>query len=159
MPWFFFGTLLDPDVLRLVLGRELPPERRRPATLWGFRRVVVRGESYPALRAEPGARVDGMLVEGLSADQRRRVLYFEGEEFTPQPQTVVCAGETLSALVFVATDATPLDRRDWRLANWQRDHKTDFLPMARDWMTSLDTADTAAAERRWQTALSRLQDK
>src|SRR3546814_8969958 len=47
MSYFFYGTLCDPDVLRLVLGYR--PSRRQlaPAVLTGFRRKIARVAAIP----------------------------------------------------------------------------------------------------------------
>src|SRR3546814_10497857 len=53
MSYFFYGTLCDPDVLRLVLGYR--PSRRQlaPAVLTGFRRKIDKGRRYPVLVPAP----------------------------------------------------------------------------------------------------------
>ena len=53
MRFFFYGTLLDPDVTALVLGRRLPPAAFVPASLPGHARRRAKGVSYPILVRDP----------------------------------------------------------------------------------------------------------
>ena len=54
MRYFFFGTLMDQDVLSVVLGRRPAPGMIRSASLAGYRRFRARCESYPVLVAASG---------------------------------------------------------------------------------------------------------
>ena len=47
--YFFYGTLMDRDVLNIVSGLNLAPARLRPARLPGYRRVRVQDVQYPAV--------------------------------------------------------------------------------------------------------------
>ncbi|MEE8559476.1 MAG: gamma-glutamylcyclotransferase family protein, partial [Alphaproteobacteria bacterium] len=78
MRYFFFGTLMDPDVRALVIGGPAPASRIEPATLAGFRRVHVAGRSYPMLISDALGRVEGCLVRGLDGRARARIGQFEG---------------------------------------------------------------------------------
>ncbi|MBL8834369.1 MAG: gamma-glutamylcyclotransferase, partial [Rhodospirillales bacterium] len=49
MRFFFYGTLIDPDVRRAVLGR-LAPASVEPATLKGWRRFSAKGVTFPIAR-------------------------------------------------------------------------------------------------------------
>jgi hypothetical protein len=51
--FFFYGTLLDHDVMALVIGRRLPPSAFVPATLKGHVRRRAKGVSYPILLRHP----------------------------------------------------------------------------------------------------------
>src|SRR5690606_34715685 len=77
MRYFFYGSLADPDVLAAVLGRARV--RAVPATLDGWRRWRVAGETYPLIAPAPGERVDGVAVEVTHAEARR-LAWYEGED-------------------------------------------------------------------------------
>jgi Gamma-glutamyl cyclotransferase, AIG2-like len=53
MRFFFYGTLLDRDVMALVLGRRLPPAAYAAAVLRGHARRRAKGASYPTLMRDP----------------------------------------------------------------------------------------------------------
>ena len=73
-PLFFFGTLMDLDVLTYLLERPVDVADLRPATIQGFRRARAAGASYPVLVPEPGSQVDGRLLRRATADTAQRLL-------------------------------------------------------------------------------------
>jgi|HubBroStandDraft_6_1064221.scaffolds.fasta_scaffold4209316_1 hypothetical protein len=70
---FFYGTLMDRELLSRVFGRRVPARALRPARLDGWRRVAVRGCGYLVLVCCPRARVAGVVVDRLSAAERDRL--------------------------------------------------------------------------------------
>lgn len=154
MRWFFFGSLIDPDVLAVVLDRPASAYTRRPGTLHGYRRVCVIEESYPALIRDPHGRVDGLLVEPLSAEDEQRVRFFEGEEFQPRTCRIeLHDGERLDARVFLtASLSDALHDQPWDFDTWRARHKARFLAMARDFMAGYHTGDWYRRDERWKAA-------
>lgn len=128
-PLFVFGTLLDIEVLGLVLGRPVGPDALEPARLGGFRRVRVRGASYPMLVADPAGEVAGALLRGLDAAARGRLDAYEGPAYRLVPVEVVDpAGARVRALVYEAVPgALEPTREPWDLARWQARDKAAFL--------------------------------
>lgn len=133
---FFFGTLMDSDVLRLVLGREVVPRDRRTARLDGHRRVFVAGRVYPMVIAQVGARVDGVAVGGLDHGDLARLNHYEGWEYRLQTARIRLDGGAIIEAGFYACPAALADRRDWRLAHWQRRHKRLALTRIRQVMAT-----------------------
>ncbi len=78
---FFFGTLMDVDVLEAVLGHPMPADAREPALLSGWKRVAMAGRAYPMLISHPTGSVDGHLVRNLSEQDRLRLDHYEGAEY------------------------------------------------------------------------------
>ncbi len=128
---FFFGTLMDPEVRAIVMGRQMPDDAVEPAVVQGFRRVFVAGRHYPMLLAHASGWVDGTLVSGLDAETVHRLQVYEGWEYSLSPLRVrTASGQTVLAQVFMCPPHVAPDRRPWRLAEWQRRHKRRFLPKA-----------------------------
>ena len=71
---FFYGTLRDPDLLRLVLGRDAV---LMPADLPGYRAVWAEGESFPLLIGDAHARATGVLARDLGAEDVARLNFYE----------------------------------------------------------------------------------
>ncbi len=67
MVYFFYGTLCDADVLKLILGYRPSPRQLRPARLPGWRRKRPRGRSYPVLLRAAGSQVAGLLFRPARA--------------------------------------------------------------------------------------------
>jgi hypothetical protein len=129
LPLFFFGTLVDPDILGLVIGRPVEPGELEPARLFGFRRVRVQGASYPMLVPDPAGRVEGRLWRGGTAEERARLDAYEGPGYRLEPVVVETAsGDRAAALVYQAVPGAlrPTDEA-WDLASWQARFKPLYL--------------------------------
>jgi hypothetical protein len=132
MRFFFYGTLLDRDVARLVLGRRLPPQAYTKAALPGHARRRVGGASYPIVVRDPRSEVAGAVVGGLSARDVARLAAYEGPRYRIAPLMVRIAGATTVVSVF-----EPVEERFqptsgvWDLTAWQRRYKRAFLARLR----------------------------
>lgn len=138
MMYFFYGTLCDADVQRLILGYRPSPRQLSPARLPGFRRKRARGRSYPVLVRAPGGQVEGMLFRPARAGDTPRLAAYEGPEYVTRRLPVCRGGKAIGqakrgrARVFLpagqaqgTTLAAAFD--DWRLPRWQRRDKAAFL--------------------------------
>ena len=131
-PLFVFGTLMDPDLLTLVLGRALDPAGVVPARLRGWRRVHVAGRPYPMVVPHPGGRVEGLLLHGLGPVDLDRLAYYEGWEYRLAPQAVLDAvGRPVAARLYRAIGPVRADPRPWRLDRWRALHKPVALARLR----------------------------
>jgi Gamma-glutamyl cyclotransferase, AIG2-like len=132
MRFFFYGTLLDHDVMALVIGRRLPPSAFVPATLKGHVRRRARGVSYPILVREPGGEVEGMVVGGLTGRDIERLSAYEGPRYRIAPLKVRIGGRLTTVSVFepVENRFQPVDGA-WTLALWQGRHKRPFVSRLR----------------------------
>jgi len=132
MRFFFYGTLLDPDVTALVLGRRLPPLAFVPATLPGHTRRRAKGASYPIVVRDPRGEVPGAVVGGLSGRDVARLSAYEGPRYRVAPLKVRMAGTLTTVSVF-----EPLEDRfqpvsgSWDLTEWQRRYKRSFVARVR----------------------------
>jgi gamma-glutamylcyclotransferase (GGCT)/AIG2-like uncharacterized protein YtfP len=78
LPVFVYGTLLLAEIQRLITGKVFPS---RPATLFGYRRGLVRGETYPSVEPDEGSTVEGLLLSGVDANSLRRLDAYEGQSY------------------------------------------------------------------------------
>ncbi|CAA7615457.1 gamma-glutamylcyclotransferase family protein [Magnetospirillum sp. SS-4] len=133
---FFFGTLMDPDILAIILGRSPQKAECEAAFLRGRRRVHVAGRPYPMLVEHAGGRVEGVLVHGLGDRDRARLAYYEGWEYVTEPVTVrTLSGKTVATEMFTCSSGILPDTHDWRLDVWQRKHKPAAVTAATETMT------------------------
>lgn len=132
MRFFFYGTLLDSDVVALVLGRRLPPGAFQPAALPGHARRQVKGASYPIVVRDPRDEVSGMVVGGFSRRDVARLSAYEGPRYRIAPLQVRIAGRMTTVSVF-----EPLEKvfqptsGAWDLKLWQRRYKRPFIARVR----------------------------
>lgn len=115
---FVYGTLLDAGVRRQVTGRALSG---CTAVLPGYRRYRLRQRCYPAIVAEPGATVSGLL---LNVDPPRLAALdrYEDPCYERHTVTVYADSEAITACAYVITPDRRhlIDPRDWDLAFWRR---------------------------------------
>lgn len=130
VPLAVYGTLLDADVRRLVLGRC----SGHAAVLHGWERVYVAGEVYPGIRQRQGASVSVMVFQGLDRSALARADAFEGREYVRKllPVSFDDDGAAGEAMVYVPTAAVRLTDRVWCYDwAWRCRHRRGFLAMTR----------------------------
>ena len=131
MRFFFYGTLLDPDVTAIVLGRRLPPQAFVPARLAGFVRRRAAGKGYPILVPRRGT-VRGRVVGGLTAADAGRLSAYEGPNYRLASLPVRLHGRLEKVSVFVPNGPGLAPSADeWDLALWQGRHKRPFVAYIR----------------------------
>jgi gamma-glutamylcyclotransferase (GGCT)/AIG2-like uncharacterized protein YtfP len=134
LPLAVYGTLLDAEVRRLVLGRC----RARAARLEGWERVYVAGQTYPGIRPRVGAGCDVLVLDGFGPKALARGDAFEGREYERAvlPVTFAADGSAGEAMLYVPTAAVGLSDRAWRYDwAWRTRHRKAFLAMTREAMT------------------------
>jgi hypothetical protein len=157
LPFFFFGTLCDADVLALVIGRRPDPSRSEPAWLADHHALYVAGENYPTLRPQPGATVEGLLVRDLSEQEVARLCYYEGADYLLAELSVrLVTGAAQRARAFL--DREPLQTAGaWRLAEWRAHTKARHLRVVGAFMARFEAdADAESIDRRWREACGAL---
>jgi gamma-glutamylcyclotransferase (GGCT)/AIG2-like uncharacterized protein YtfP len=127
LPLFVYGTLRDPDVQKLVLGRALEAPETAAATAPDHRAAVYPKQVYPGLIAARGETAQGLLMLDLSPDDMDRLDAYEGKEYARQTLRVKSRGLSEVATVYMPTLAIPADAPGWRLSDWQRNHKAAAL--------------------------------
>ncbi|WP_404379096.1 gamma-glutamylcyclotransferase family protein [Caenispirillum salinarum] len=127
---FVFGSLMDKDILSIVLDREPTDVAVTDAVVRGFQRRRVSDEFYPVLVPRPDGTVVGRLVEGLSADDLERVHFYEGDvyELAPVHATTTC-GRRETANVFLDAGDLKVSREGWDFDAWHRHEKQEALAL------------------------------
>lgn len=119
---FCYGTLRDEPLLRALLGREARrcALRLLPAVAPGRRAAAHRSGAYPVLAVEPGGRLEGDLVLGLTAPALERLIAYEGAEYRLGEIEVhsEAAPEIGTALAFEPIAPPPPGARGWRFEDW-----------------------------------------
>jgi hypothetical protein len=145
MTYFFFGTLMDRDVLATVLARPVPEGELHQAWLHGYRRVRAATACYPVLVPAPGLVVGGILFHPRSARDDLRIRHFEDEEYVDHWQVAqLPGGRRLPARVFFSLEALGQTDHPWSLAEWADRHKVAFLEQCRAWMRDCPACESDA---------------
>ncbi len=128
--FFFYGTLLDADVRRIVVGRAVPDAAVTPAMLAGYRRVRVVGKWFPMLvPGLAGDTVDGVLAAGFGHAEIARLVAYEGPHYALERVALrLAGGKAATGLVFLArAGALKPSNEPWELEPWQRAEKPRVL--------------------------------
>ena len=150
-PLFVYGSMLDEDVLEVVLGRRLPAVSRLAARLAGYVRVRLPDETYPVLAPKPGGLVHGAVLSDLGSNDFERVRFFESDEYEFASCLVELeSGERLEATYCAENEVVPGASESWELAWWQTHHKPDYLIMIRHYMALYGRAELDEAEALWE---------
>jgi gamma-glutamylcyclotransferase (GGCT)/AIG2-like uncharacterized protein YtfP len=124
---FCYGTLLFPEVMRAVTGREFAGT---PATLSGWARYRVRGEVFPALIPEVGALTEGVVLSDVDARSLTVLDAFEGPLYLRRELEVARAdGARLAAHAWVLVPGreAELTREAWDLEHFARSELHAYL--------------------------------
>ena len=150
MRLFFYGTMLDPDVRRIVLGGASASVTIHSAVLTGFHRVRAGGGNFPMLVRRSLGRVHGELVEGLRRDDLLRIAHFEGPDYVPSRQRVRdAANRCVFAWVLLPPDKAKASRERWDLRRWQLRDKPRMLPQMEGWMRDYDRFGSHSVDIPW----------
>lgn len=79
----FYGTLRDPDVLKLVMGGTSLNSQATTVAVKGWACLRIEGEAYPLLRSDPDATTTFDLYHDISQESWRRLVDYEGDEYFP----------------------------------------------------------------------------
>lgn len=135
MDFFFYGTLLDPDIQELVIGRRLRPHELESAVVHDHRRVFIRGAWYPVLVPAEGRSVTGRIARGITRREAQLIHYFEDEDYRLETLRVVSRRRGLVAThVYAPRDLSDASDTDWYLEEWRRRFKWQYLRRTRRWM-------------------------
>ena len=111
--FFFYGTLCHAPLLDVVLGRDVALEE---AHLPGHSVFWVEGRAFPVI-VEGGAGAWGRVARGLSAEDIRRLDYYEGG-FGYVTREVRLGGGALPARIYFPEPGLWAPGAPWSLSEW-----------------------------------------
>ena len=141
-PLFFYGTLMDLDVLTYVLGRPVDLDDLQPAALAGFGRFYARGASYPVLRPLAGGMVEGRLLRRATRRDIARVNHYESGEYRAELHAVATGdGGMTAAWLYLGLDHLAGNDEAWHLEGWQERDKPGYVAACDGWMDDVPGCD------------------
>lgn len=150
MRLFFFGSLMDPDLFALVVGRPMSELEVAPGRLHGYRRHKVADEIYPILVPQPGGVVEGLLVDGLTDTEIDRLQFFEGGEYALHPLPVTDdEGRPVEAHAYVSTGILKDAGEPWHLEAWAATEKHRALAQGEELMALYGKITLAEMDACW----------
>ncbi len=122
--FFFYGSLMDRELLAAVIGRDTSGLTFVAGWLPGYVAETAAGYTFPALAEKRSGRVDGIITGGLKHADVDRIAYFEDTtEYAPVVLDISTARADIAAQVYVGTTNLKTTGERWSFEAWQRDHK------------------------------------
>jgi len=156
---FFYGSLRDRELLEIVLGRELPRESLCAAAAEGYATRRLADEDYPTLAAEAGARAEGVVFMGASAEDLDRLAFFEEAEYGLAPITVQTAQGRFPAQYFQATAKSLPTAEPWDFEHWRRHHRPVAIEATRELMAHYGRLAADEIDRIWPGLMIRARQR
>lgn len=130
---FIYGTLRHLPLLELVLGRPAGAIDLSEASLPGYRVSAAAEGPFPTIEVCEGAQAEGLLVQGLSADDFARLDFYEGAfDYDLVPVTLA---EGQAAEVYLPQPGRWTAQGPWSLAQWEADWAALSCHAAREVMS------------------------
>lgn len=148
--FFFYGTLLDADVRRLVLGRDLDPASLHDAVLAGHRVSRARGKTYPILAAKRGAKAHGLVASHLDDRDAARLFHYEDDGYRTVELDLAAPHGRVKAWAFMPGPRMKALPVDWSYAGWSRNVKARVMPGIAAWMAGYPGPGALPLYRRWR---------
>lgn len=148
--FFFYGTLLDPDVRRLVLGRDLEPASLHEAVLADHRIARARGKTYPILAAKRGAKAHGLVASHLDDRDAARLFHYEDDGYRTVELDLAVFEGRISAWAFMPGPRMKALPVDWSYVAWRRNVKARVMPGIVAWMADYPGTGALPLYRRWR---------
>ena len=123
---FAYGTLMCAAIMREVSGLSTT---QMAGVVKDYSRRAVKGECYPALVADDGSQVDGVVYCGISAVAWNRLDRFEGELYSRRLVAVeLNDGSITDAFTYVIRPnfRRMLSEKDWDYAAFLQDGIVGF---------------------------------
>lgn len=116
---FAYGTLQFPQIIKRLTGKNFAAEK---AMLRGYRRLLVKGTDYPAVKKSRNSSVDGILLKDVDEKSLEQIIQFEGDEYEMVNVRVHVNGSETDAVVFAwIREDRLLDEKDWNQQKFESD--------------------------------------
>jgi hypothetical protein len=133
MPEFniiFYGTLRDPDILRLVGGHPLTDKYWQTIDWPNYQAVYVAGALFPAAVAAPGQSMPVDLFCGLSERERQAIVDYEDDDY----EVHYWQYADRQFAIFMPRPTLALTATTWDLRDFQNRYKTRYCQLMSNWL-------------------------
>jgi len=155
MTFFFFGTLRDQGLLESVLGRTSTHLTKTDGWIDGFATRRAKDETFPVLIEEDGARLSGIVVEGLSDNDMARIRFFEDTFYEASSVTVETNEGHKLAQMFLVTDPTQATDDVWSFESWSERDRAILRHMAVAFVSLYGIKTYEEADEEWEAMRER----
>lgn len=153
---FIYGTLLDLELLAVVLGRD---PKVAPAVLPECRSAWVAGCEFPMIYRSDGAQADGILLDANAEDVARLDFYEGPYSYDLQEVEVLCDGKLVPAKTYFPTPGRYEPGDDWSITDWIAQHGPLRRIAAAEIMQRFGVMSAEEVARRYPVILARAQQR
>jgi len=124
---FVYGSLMFDDIWNRIVKRRYD---KQSALLPGYKRLAVKGESYPGLVKSFNSSVEGVIYFNVTAQDIKRLDKFEGRYYRKVPVTVISDTGHLHkarAYLFVRHKRNLLAHKPWDPVHFQAHHLHKYI--------------------------------
>ncbi len=148
---FFFGTLVDRELLNIVLGNDGAHLEMQDAKLQGFRAERALDEDFPILIQDPDGFLPGLYCAGLTDGDLARIGYYEDVDYTLQPVQVrlVENDRMLVSQAYMAQSHMQSSGKPWHLSDWSEEERHRFRLLAAAHLANFGSLTYEEADRIW----------
>lgn len=154
-PIFFYGTLRDPGLLAVVLGRSVTPDRLVPASVENHVALRHLREAYPVLRPRAGGIAEGALFHPETMADRDRLAFFEEAEYRLVDIVVTTPEGRVDAEYFDGMPKAPVSDVPWDFELWKARHRAVAIEAARELMDHFGRLSGEEVDRIWPGIMNR----
>jgi hypothetical protein len=134
--FFFYGSLMDRDLLEAVIGRRASGIAFTPGWLTGYTAEKAAGYTFPTLVESRTGRVNGVITQGLTQADADRITYYEdNDEYAAQIIDIATAETDIAAQVFMSATPMMSSGEPWSFDRWKKHDKPLLLAITRKVMT------------------------
>ncbi len=153
LDFFLFGTLSDPELRKIVIGRDVCPHHEQKGTLLGYRPVRLQCCVQPGLIKSAQGTAEGLLVKNLSPDEAARLSHYEGERYGVKRLEIMLHDFRNPAWVFQSNPKLEVKSGNWSLEHWQSRYKKRSLIIAEKWMCRISKEVIDDYSRKWASVI------
>ena len=133
--FFLYGTLLDRDLLQIVLGAD-PDGRLTPAQWPGWQAYWAQEGLYPIPAPAPEGQAEGFVLTDVTPIERARMHFYEAAfYYLPKPIEVVTEAGPRQVQVYVPDRDIGTPGAPWSITEWQDKRGAMSREAARDVMS------------------------
>lgn len=153
---FFYGSLRDQDLLRIVLGDDDARITMNDATLADHAVHWAEGQSFPMVVQAQGHTAKGLVAFGLTRDDIERLNFYEGGfDYDLRAISVETSEGAVAAEIYWPPEQGLKAGATWRLRDWQLDWGAISREAAKEAMSYFGQIDAATLQLRFNMIRAR----
>lgn len=139
---FVYGSLLDRDILTIVLGEKSSWKLEENVVLRGYCAVYARNETFPILVESPEECVQGARLSNLNIEDWKRLDFFEDlEEYQKKVVVIESSLGDRNATVYFPLDTLEVTNRRWSYLEWEKLYLPHFIAQTKNYMAGYENLE------------------